>query len=508
MTPVTPEAPGDVRRLRAPTAVVVGGGVSGLVAARELALSGARVVLLEAADRLGGILCRGRVGGVLVDLGAESMLARRPEGTDLARELGLAARLVSPEARQAQVWRAGRRYPLPAGTVMGVPSDAAGLAGLLTPAEVDRTRRAMQASGEAEPVQHDVSVREHVAAQLGTAVVDLLVEPLLGGVYAGRTDRLSLAATIPALWRAAREGVPVARAVREATTRAPSGSGGPVFAGLDTGMTALVEALAADLDRRGVEVRLGTRAVGLHRMPGGAAGPEAGRGDGGHGDGDGAGDGAAGRWRVQPAAGAPLRADVVVVALPATQAARLLRDPVPAAATALAAVECTSVAVVALAVPAAELADVPGSGLLVPPAEGRRAGLDVKAITLSGAKWRWVAEQDPGVAVVRASVGRRGEPGALQQDDEGLVRAVTRDLQQLLVPDRSELRVLDAVVARWGGALPQYDVGHLERVARLRSAVAEAPGLGVAGSVLDGVGVPACIGTARRAVADALGGLH
>lgn len=474
-----------------PVAVVVGGGVSGLVAARELALAGARVVLLEATERLGGILARREVGGVKVDVGAESMLARRPEGTDLARQLGLGERLVHPAARQAYVWRAGTAYPLPAGTVMGVPATADQLAGLFTPAEVFDTRRAVAAAADAvEPVEEDVSVRAHIGAQLGTAVVDLLVEPLLGGVYAGRTDLLSLAATIPALWQAARQGIPVAQAVAAATATATTGSAraahaGPVFAGLDTGMTALVEALGDDLVRRGVQLRTGTRAVGLDRLP---DGPDS-----------------AVTWRVRPADGPALLADAVVVALPATQAVRLLRETAPAAAAELAGVQCASVAVVAVAVPAEQLRHVPGSGLLVPPVEARRAGLDVKAVTLSSAKWQWVAQQDPGVAVVRASLGRRGEEQSLQQDDDGLVAAAVGDLRRLLVAD---LTVRDAVVARWGGALPQYDVGHLARVARARAAVAELPGLGLAGAALDGVGVPACIATARQAAADALSGIR
>ena len=191
-------------------------------------------------------------------------------------------------------------------------------------------------------------------------------------------------------------------------------------------------------------------------------------------------------------------ADAVVLAVPAAAAARLLRPQVPAAAAELAQVRSASVAILTLAFDARTLPSPPsGSGFLVPPADGR----SVKAVTFSSTKWGWYADAAPGIAVVRASVGRLGEEAALQRDDSELVDLVLADLTDVLgVTDPP----LDARVSRWGGGLPQYAVGHLGRVGRVRAAVAGQPGLAVCGATYDGIGVPACVATAERAVSEVL----
>src|SRR4051812_17360427 len=212
----------------APTVAVVGGGVAGLAAAWELVQhSGVRVVLLESADAVGGKLRGAEVAGHLVDVGAESMLARRPEATDLVRELGLDARITHPEPVAAAVWSRGRRQPLPPGTVMGVPTDPAPAAGVLSPDEVARAT----AERVGPPLTADVAVGDFVADGVGAAVVDRLVEPLLAGVYAGHARWLSLEATVPALWAAATSGTPI---VGQPTSE--GGAGGPVFAGYRGGL--------------------------------------------------------------------------------------------------------------------------------------------------------------------------------------------------------------------------------------------------------------------------------
>ncbi|WP_168168440.1 FAD-dependent oxidoreductase, partial [Kytococcus sp. HMSC28H12] len=167
-------------------AVVVGGGLSGLVAARELVvhhgIASGDVTVLEARERAGGVLLRGEVAGRTVDLGAESVLTTRPEATDLLAELGLAEEAVHPTGVPAAVWSRGGIHPVPRGTLMGVPGDAAQAAGLLTEQEVDR---ADDSGREHPPLVEDVSLGDLVAERMGDAVVDRLVEPLLGGVYAG-----------------------------------------------------------------------------------------------------------------------------------------------------------------------------------------------------------------------------------------------------------------------------------------------------------------------------------
>ena len=478
-----PDASADVPGApRPPRVVVVGAGISGLVAALRLRTgpgTGAapEVLVLEAGARTGGVLQRTEVAGVVVDTGAESLLARRPEAVGLAREVGLGADLVHPATTRASLRIAGRLHPLPAGTLLGVPGRPEQLAGILDDAE--RARVAAEPGLPAPPLEHDVPVAEHVAARMGPAVVDRLVEPLLGGVYAGSAARLSLRAAAPQLWAQAVRGGSLLHAVRDLQPAAPPGGAPvPVFAGIDGGVARLPDAVRGALLAAGGEVRCASAVTGLAR------------------DGD--------AWVVTTAAGTE-RADAVVLAVPAPVAARLLRPVAPAAAAELAAVETAGVALATLAVPAAQLDGLEGSGLLVPPSEGAREGLLAKALTLSASKWDWVRAQRDDVRVLRVSMGRAGEEGVLDRDDADLVRTATADASALL---GRELTPVGSGLVRWRGGLPQYAVGHVERVARLRAAVAAVPGLAVCGSVLDGVGVPACIGAAERAAAQVREGLR
>jgi oxygen-dependent protoporphyrinogen oxidase len=193
-----------------------------------------------------------------------------------------------------------------------------------------------------------------------------------------------------------------------------------------------------------------------------------------------------------------VHADAVVVAVPPAPAARLLRDAAPQAAAELAAVETASVAVVTLAFPAGDVDPALSamSGFLVPPVEGRR----IKASTFSFAKWDWVREAGcaRGVLVLRTSLGRHREEAALQATDDELVQLSLAELAELA---GVAARPVDSHVQRWGGALPQYAVGHVDRIARVRAAVSAVPGLAVCGAAYDGVGIPAVIGSARRAAA-------
>jgi oxygen-dependent protoporphyrinogen oxidase len=191
-----------------------------------------------------------------------------------------------------------------------------------------------------------------------------------------------------------------------------------------------------------------------------------------------------------------VEADVVVLATPAAPTARLLADEAPAAAAELAGIEAASVAVVTLAFRAADVPDalLERSGFLVPPVERRT----IKASTFSFAKWAWVRDLDPDTVVLRTSLGRHREEATLQAADDDLVRVSLADLAAMA---GITVRPVDTHVQRWGGALPQYAVGHLDRVARIRAEVAGLPGLAVCGAAYDGVGIPAVIGSARRAVA-------
>ncbi|WP_457252830.1 protoporphyrinogen oxidase, partial [Pedococcus sp. P5_B7] len=203
--------------------LIVGGGISGLACAWELshALPDATITLVDAADRPGGKLRREPVAGVALDVGAESMLARRPEALDLVTELGLDLDVVHPATTAASIWSRGDLHPLPKGTLMGIPSPASSALGILSSAEVARAEAEQPwEAGEFD----DVSVGDYVSARLGEAVVDRLVEPLLGGVYAGQARLLSLRACLPQAFEAARRGESLAAAAAGAATAAAAGA--------------------------------------------------------------------------------------------------------------------------------------------------------------------------------------------------------------------------------------------------------------------------------------------
>ncbi|HYN95684.1 MAG TPA: protoporphyrinogen oxidase, partial [Pilimelia sp.] len=411
---------------------VVGGGIAGLAAAlrlRERAPAGTDIIVYEQSGALGGKLRTGSVAGTTVDLGAEAFLARDPDGGDsaaveLARQVGLAGALVHPVTGRAAVAVGGRLHPIPGGTLVGVPGDLDALPPLAhASAAADR-----DGGGPLLGPDDDVAVGALVRRRLGDEVVDRLVDPMLGGVYAGRADDLSLVATMPALARAGRVAHTLTGAVRVALAAAPRPPGAPVFSTVSGGLSRLVEAVAAAADAR---LCLGLPVRELHRTATG--------------------------WRLVIGATRDPRveeADAVVLAVPAHPAARLLSGIHPAAAAGVGGLEYASVALVTLALPAAELPDL--SGFLVPAAE-RTA---VKAATFFTTKWGHLGAP-AGLALVRASIGRHGEEHILQRPDDDLADAARAELGRLL--GAALPAPVDARVQRWGGALPQYRPGHAAR---------------------------------------------
>jgi oxygen-dependent protoporphyrinogen oxidase len=417
---------------------IVGGGIGGLAAARFLHDRGLDTVVFESGDRIGGKLRLETVGDVVLDVGAEAILARRPEGVELAETVGLAADLVHPETTQASILAGGALHTLPR-TVMGIPT------GTVDFVDVQPHRVPLP--------DHDISVAEYVRERAGEQVLDRLVAPLLGGVYAGDPERLSLAAAGEQLKLLGPD--PLATAAK-----VPERDGSPVFAGIAGGIGRLPIAVAAGLP----DVRTGTLVRELER------------------------DGT--DWLLRSAA-SDERFDAVVVATPAPATSRLLAEVAPRSSFALADVTVASVVIVTF-VFEADLG-LTGSGFLVSPSEPAT----IKASTFSSNKWGWLSE--PGRTVLRASLGRAGEP--MLYDDPTMTELALADLREILgvLPKPAASHV-----QRWGGGLPQYAVGHLAMLDTISGELAGVPGLALAGATYRGVGIPAVIASARDAVESVL----
>ena len=487
--------------------VVVGGGIAGLSAAWELSSAdpGLHVVVLEADARLGGKLLSVPLGGRAVDLGPDAFLARRPEAVELCRELGIDDELVAPGSRTAYVWSRHRLRPLPEGLALGVPTRVGPLArsGIVSRRGVIRAAVDLLGWGRGDGRSGaDRAVADITRRRLGREVTDRLVDPLIGGIHAGDTARLSAAAVFPPLLQAGARGGSLMRALRSVVGAAPAtasaapstgspgspGSPGdgppPVFLTVSGGMSRLVQRLAEALRGRGVDVRTEWRVerLELHRRgvdaPPGMPGPSA------------------ATWTVHGALGT-VEADAVVIAAPAEVAAGLLETVEPTCARLLAGIDTADVALVTLRFGDRGVAHaLAGTGFLVPRVEG---GL-VTACTWLTSKWPHLRR--PGDVVLRASAGRWGDDRPAGMSDDELVARVLDELGPVV--DIREPPI-ESVVTRWPGAFPQYAPGHLERIAAIEAGVASLPGLALAGAALHGVGIPACIGSGRRAAGAILG---
>ena len=446
--------------------VVVGGGISGLAAAHALAARGdVAVTICEADEHLGGKIRTEVFAGSLLDVGPDAFLARRPEAVRLCRDLDLADELVSPVATSAHLWAQTRLRRLPSGLALGVPTRFGPLvrSRVLSPAGLARV--AVEPLLPGRPLGEDEALGALVRRRLGGEVHRRLVDPLVGGINAGDTDRLSADVAAPTVADAARRHRSLMVGARRQAGAADSGAG-PVFLTLPGGLSRLVEALAGRLADGGADIRVGERITGLE--------PE--------------GDG---RYVVH-ATSAALPADAVVMAVPALAAAPLLAPHAPGPAAALAAVEYASVALVAVAYPASAVGRrLDGSGFLV----ARGEGYLMTACSWASSKW---AHLDAGDRVLlRVSAGRAGDARVDSLRDGALVSRLRRELETILDVSKPPS---DVRVTRWPRAFPQYAPGHARRIADVETELAAClPGVVLAGAALAGVGLPACIASGQRA---------
>lgn len=467
--------------------VVVGGGITGLTVAYRLAAAGGGrfdVTLLEAGERLGGKLAPmtlegpGGADGLVVEGGADSFVVRKPWAVELCEELGLADELIAPGARGASVWARDRLLPYPERSAFGVPSHVESLLRWPGLSRRGRLRAAMDVYRPRRKGGDDESIGSLIERRMGREAASVLVGPLLAGINSGDPWRLSVRATFPELaeWervygslvRGARAAL---RPPRDAAPASPGRRAGALFATVRGGFDRLIEALAAAIGPERIHTR-----DRVERISRGVDGFEV------FGD--------------DPSSPA-IPADAVVVTTPGDVTAGLIGLLAGDAARELEGIPYGSSAVVALAYPPGTGERLPDStGFIVPP--GSVAGGDPVAIT--ACTWlsrKWPAPETFGDrAVLRAFVGRAGHEEDLARADPELVAAVVRDVERISpVAEMPEA----AGVVRWERSMPQYEVGHLERVERIERAIGRVPGLFVAGSAYRGVGIADCIRQANEA---------
>jgi protoporphyrinogen/coproporphyrinogen III oxidase len=452
-----------------PVVVVVGGGVSGLATAYFLKRATGHdldVILVEGGDRLGGKVLTQPIAGHPVDAGPDALLIRVPAMRSLLDDLGLADAVVGPGANGAFVWSRGQLRPLPPSSLFGVPRKLMPLlrSGLLSPRGVARAGLDLVLPRRRVADGADLSVGDLLRPRFGSQVFNRLVDPLLGGVHAGRADLLSARSTVPEIVALARRSRSIYLGGRRASSQ--PAAAGPALVTLEGGLTRLVEALAASLD----DVRLNTHVDALQR-----------KGEG---------------YVLQLAGGSELAADAVVLATPAFVTAELLAEIAPEAAASAAAVPYADVASLTLVYAREALArELDGTGFLVPPEEG----LLLVGCSWLPAKWRHLA--DPSIVLIRAMVGRYGDQRFVAMDDQELVAHVHGEVVRTMgMSQKPE----EAHVQRWPRAMPQYTVGHQERLDALDLAVSRLPGLYITGAAFRGVGLASCVREAERTATDLL----
>lgn len=460
--------------------VVVGGGVTGLTTAYRLLEKGEgrlRVTLLESSDRLGGNVNTVREGGLVLDGGPDAFVVQKREAAALCREIGLGDRLVETQEanRKVYIGRGDTLHVLPEGVVLTVPTRILPLAKSHLFSWPGKLRMGLDLVKPPKRDGADESIASFVRRRLGDEALERLAEPLMGGIYAGDCEKLSIQATFPQLAELESKHGSLVRGVL--ATRPPRKAGAPppsAFYSLKGGMGELTDTLAAAVRERGADVHMGfaVRAIDRGMAPGA-------------------------RLRVvadsRAGAALALDADHVVLAAPAHAASRALGDLAPSLATELAAIPYLSTATLLLAY---DRRDIPhpmdAVGILLPKDMGRR----VLAITFVTSKWE--ARAPEGTAVIRVFFGGfRREPDAVLPDDE-LVR-IARDELRVVLGVTAEPRMTRAF--HYPKSNPQPVVGHKERLARVRAMAAGIPGLHLGGAAYDGVGLPDCVRQANEMAA-------
>jgi oxygen-dependent protoporphyrinogen oxidase len=467
--------------------MVLGGGITGLAAMYFLARAraeGAPVEarLLEASDRLGGVIRTERADGFVMEAGPDSFISEKPEAAALCREIGLGDDLIGSNDHQRLtcIFHRGRMVPLPDGLMLLVPTRLWPMA--TTPLLSLRSKLTIAAEWFASPPARtsgdaDETVASFVRRHFGADMLENIADPLLAGVFGGDSNSLSIRAVLPRFWEMEQKQGSLTRATlalrrqRGATGRSDAAgttSAPPLFLTLKDGLDQLVSRLAAQIDRARLHVGRCVKAV----LPN-HTGPTP-------------------RYTVRAVDGGAFEADAVICALPAAAAARVLGAVSTRVADLLGAIPASSSLTVSLGYgPGTQALLPPGFGFLVP----RKANRRLLAATFVHAKFSHRAPESH--ALIRCFLGGIRDPDVLRLSDDEVLSLARSELAELL-RFRAEPQV--AKIARWPGSMPQYTVGHLERMMALETELSRAPGIFVAGNAYSGIGISDCIRTARIAV--------
>lgn len=436
---------------------VIGGGISGLSAAYELQARGRSVRVLEAATRPGGVIATERTGGWVIDAGPDSLLVQKPAAVALCRELGIADRLISTTPpRTAFVLRDGRLHAISEGSFLGFPITVGALVRSPLFSLAGKARMAGELVVPRRTTEADESIGEFVQRRFGREAVDYLAEPLLAGIHAGDVNRLSVRALFPRLVEAERQSGSVIRALRSLRVR-PSPQG--AFVSLPGGCGELVDTLASALAPATITCDARVTAVERSSVYGIS-------------------------WQA-----GQVRARSVILAVPAYSTASLLRPFDEALADLCAAVPYASTATVTLGYRRDQVAHpLRGSGFVVPHTEG---------LALLAGTWvtsKWAGRAPDGHVLIRGFLGGGRDPRRLDAADEELIETVRREMHELLVISGAPLLIR---LFRWTRQSPQYETGHLERVAAIERRLGGLPGIFVTGSGFRAIGIPDCISDGR-----------
>ena len=460
--------------------IIIGGGIAGLAAAYELHRRNLPFLLLEAGHRFGGVIFSEEIDGYTVDAGPDALLVQKPEGIALCRELGLGDRLIPTKPpRLAYIQRHGRLHPLPASSVLGIPTEIGPF--VRTPL-FSLAGKARMAAEVLIPARRDDDSDESIGAfmtrRFGAEATDYLAEPLLAGIHAGDVDRLSLKALFPRFTEAEREHGSLLRAFRrQPRTPAPDGA----FRSLPRGLSELTDALVAALPASAL--RLNAPAISLESLGGtrpdtAAAGAPASN---------------LVNFRIHTSSREVFEASAVILATPAYGTAKLLEAVDPQLSRLTSEIPYASTATIAMAFPRTAVAHpLNGSGFVVPRAE--RTG--ILAASWLSSKWAHRAPVDR--VLLRVFVGGARDPLALEQTDSELTRVALSAISPLL---GIAARPLFARVYRWERASAQHEVGHLQRMQRIDAALGAHAGLFITGSGFRGVGIPDCVADGRATAA-------